>query len=122
MKKTIALLLYSLILVYSLDHSLITASASFTNNNLGARAAGMGGAFIGLGQGPESILYNWAVPSKQKELFIKTENGKILDTPYYMILVENISNLPHIKMSYLTSTISEIEETSLDSNQIPYYT
>lgn len=96
------------------------ASTDFLNSGFGVRALGMGGAYTGIAEGPESIFYNYAAPALYSKFTIKLEQGRILETSYYSLCAENILDIPYIKAGYLFGLDGDIPYTQLDSAQHPF--
>lgn len=110
--------LLSLFLLVLLSGNLV-AFPEFTYNQLGSRASGMGGAYVGVAQYSESVFYNWAAPPVVEDTNIKLDHGRILETPYYTFSAENIPYFPWLRVGYLYYSVNDIPRTEINDKLQP---
>lgn len=91
----------------------------FTYNQLGSRASGMGGAYVGVAEYSESVFYNWAAPPIVKDTILKVDHGRILETPYYTFSAENIPYVPWLRVGYLYYSVNDIPRTEINDKLQP---
>lgn len=110
--------LLCLLCLVVMSHS-VMGFPEFTYNQLGSRASGMGGAYVGVAEYSESVFYNWAAPPLVEDAIIKADHGRILDTPYYTFSAENIRHLSWLRLGYLYYSVNDIPLTEINDKLQP---
>jgi len=93
-----------------------TTAAPFLSISQGARATGMGSAFVGVSDDPSALFWNPAGITKTKSVgFIVDHTKWIADIDYnFMALTYNIGSLGVIGMSFTISDIDEMNVTTVE--------
>jgi len=93
-----------------------TTAAPFLSISQGARATGMGSAFVGVSDDPSALFWNPAGITKTKNVgFIVDHTKWIADIDYnFMALTYNIGSLGVIGMSFTISDIDEMNVTTVE--------
>lgn len=93
-----------------------TSAAPFLSISQGARASGMGSAFVALADDQSAIYWNPAGLSKLQGVGILFEHTKwIADINYnFFVASYNLGNYGTIGMSFITSSMNEMKVTTIE--------
>jgi hypothetical protein len=81
----------------------------------GTRTIGMGGAFVGVANGPEAVFTNPAgIPSSSYTSF-SLEQGKSIALPFYSLAIENPFEWKNSRFGYVFSQSGGFDRTILNS-------
>ncbi len=93
-----------------------TSAASFLSIGQGARAAGMGGAYVGVSNDPSSLYWNPAGIAKQEGAAIVVDHTQwIADVKYNFIAATyNLGTMGTLGLSLTSSDIGEMNVTTIE--------
>ncbi|MFC1616589.1 hypothetical protein ACFL2K_00045 [Candidatus Margulisiibacteriota bacterium] len=113
------LLLYFLICILTFAFfNKAFASTDFLTVPKGVRSAGMGGAYIALAEGPETVFYNYAATPKLKGFYANLEYGQFLETNYFTLAGQNLFDYSPLRWGYIYAFSDNIPYTFL--NELGY--
>jgi long-subunit fatty acid transport protein len=94
-----------------------TTAAPFLSIGQGARAIGMGSAFVAVTDDPSAIFWNPAGIAKTKNVSFMVDHTRwIADINYnYMALAYNLGNFGVLGMSFTISDVDEMKVTTVES-------
>tara|TARA_A100001015_G_C15037876_1_gene737537 strand:+ start:962 stop:2392 length:1431 start_codon:yes stop_codon:yes gene_type:complete len=84
------------------------------------KITGMGGSNVSISSGADSIFYNWS--SRGEYLEWKVEQSTLFEDPYYLASIQNPFNLAQVRFGLLYQSISDLNETKLNSFNQPVLT
>ncbi|HPN38428.1 MAG TPA: PorV/PorQ family protein [Melioribacteraceae bacterium] len=123
MKKTVIIALILFINVFTSAQSFVsdvskrgTSAASFLSIGQGARAAGMGSAYVGVSNDPTSLYWNPAGIAKQEGAAIVVDHTRwIADVKYNFIAATyNLGSMGSLGLSLISSDIGEMDVTTIE--------
>ena len=123
MKKIVIIALILFINIYTSAQSFVsdvskrgTSAAAFLSIGQGARAAGMGSAFVGVSNDPSSLYWNPAGIAKQEGAAVVVDHTQwIADVKYNFIAATyNLGNMGTLGLSLTSSDIGEMSVTTID--------
>ncbi len=111
--RPLSLIGFLLILLASISYAALSDSRELSL--YGTRAIGMGGAYLSVAEGPESVFMNPANIPSGTDTTITIEQGQAVLLPFYTFAVENPFKFQNIKAGAVISQAGDFDRTVINS-------